>query len=123
MGAVAPLRDTTRSLFGIALALSVATMLLRDVHEVRLNYDALGFVWFASLTATLVSVIASIIDAARNGRVRSLYFAVILLAGQTLGFRDQLDGRVEGFMTVVLWALLGTLLAVELWGLRPSSAD
>jgi len=106
-------RDPARSLFGIALALTVAAILLREVHDVRLVYDALAVVWFASLFATAVSVVASLVDAAKSRRVRPLYFAVILLAGQVFGFAEEMDGDVVSLGAAFLWALLATLLFVE----------
>jgi len=88
---------------------------------VRLKYDPLAFVWFASLVATAVSVLAALIEAARSRGTRSLYFAVIVLSGQVLGFREEMDESVVSVGAVSLWGLLASLVVVEIWSLmRPT---
>ena len=116
-------RDPVRSLFGIALALTVATALLRDIHGVQLGYDLLAFVWFASLFVTAIGVLAAIVETARSSGARSLYFAIILLSGQLLGFREEMDKSVVALSAVSLWILLAILVAVEAWSLRPPPSD
>lgn len=114
-------RDTVRSLFGIAVALGLATLLLREIHEVRLVYESLGFVAFAAWFAAAISVVASLVEAARDRRMRSLYFAVALVAGHLLAFSKEMDSGVRSTLAALLWALLGAVLVVESASLLRSS--
>ena len=114
-------RDVVRSLFSVAVALALAALLLREIHGVRLSYDALAFVWFASLFAGAVSVVASLVDTAKTRRLRSLYFAVAVVAGQLLGFQGEMDEGIVSVLATLFWALLAALIVMEVWSvLRPS---
>lgn len=116
-----PSRDVVRSLFGIAVAIALAAVLLREIHEVRLLYDPLAFVWFVSWFAGAVSVVASLIDTAQTRRHRSLYFAVAVVAGHLLVFQDEMDDGVASLLAALMWALLAAVIVVEAWSLmRPS---
>ncbi|MEM9458364.1 MAG: hypothetical protein AAGF11_29575 [Myxococcota bacterium] len=106
-------RDAVRSLFGIAVALGLATLVLREIHEVRLAYESLGFVAFAAWFAAAVSVVASLVEVARDHRMRSLYFAVALVAGHLLAFSQEMDGGVRSIVAAFLWALLGGVIVAE----------
>ncbi|MEM6295832.1 MAG: hypothetical protein AAGA54_31460 [Myxococcota bacterium] len=119
-------RDATRALFVIALTLGAATLVLRDVYGVRLGYDALAFVWFAALAAAAVSLVASLLDAARTRRTRSLYFAVVVTALHVLGFRQDMDESLRLALAALLMLLLAVVLVVEaasLFGSGSTSND
>lgn len=114
-------RDAVRSLFGIAIALALASVLLREIHGVRLSYDFLAIVWFASWFAGAISVVASLGDAAKTRRARSLYFAVAVVAGHLLGFQEEIDDGVASLIAALLWALLAAVIAMETSSLLRSS--
>lgn len=113
IGAPPASRDVVRSLFGIAVALTLAVVLLREIHEVRPPYGSLAFVWFASWFAGAVSVAASLLDIAQTGRPRSLYFAVVVVGGQLLCFQDEMDDGVASVLAALLWALLAAVIVME----------
>lgn len=121
IGAPPPARDVSRSLFGIAVATALASVVLREIHEVRLSYDLLSFVWFASWVAGGVSVVASLLDTAKTGRPRSLYFAVVVVAGQLLAFQKEMDDGVASMLAAFLWALLAAVVLMEVRSLLRSS--
>lgn len=110
-----------RSLFGVAVALALAAVLLREIHGVRLSYDALAFVWFASWFAGAVSVAASLVDTAKTHRQRSLYFAAVVVAAQLLGFQEEMDDGIASLLAALLWALLAAVIVMEAWSLLRSS--
>lgn len=114
-------RDAVRSLFGIAIALALASVLLREIHGVRLSHDFLAIVWFASWFAGAISVVASLGDAAKTRRARSLYFAVAVVAGHLLGFQEEIDDGVASLIAALLWALLAAVIAMETSSLLRSS--
>ena len=113
-------RDVVRSLFGIAAALGLAAVLLREIHEVRLLHGSLAFVWFSSWFAGALSVAASLADAAKTRRQRSLYFAAAVVAGQLLAFQDEMDDGVASLLVGLLWALLAAVIVTEAWSLLRS---
>jgi len=118
-------RDPVRSLFGVAVALGLAALLLREIHEVRLSTQPLGVVVLIAWVAALVSILASLREVARDHRVRSLYFAVALAAGHLLAFPKLMDGAVRTVLAGFVWALLAAVVAVEFWNLvqRPARVD
>ncbi len=106
-------RDPIRSLFGIAVGLWIAALLLREIHEVRLYTGPQSFIMLAAWVAAVISVVASLLEVARDYRLRSLYFAVALAAGHVLAFPTMMDGSVRTLIAGLVWVLLGAVVLVE----------
>lgn len=100
--------DIIRSLFGIAMALGGACFALQELFEVRAGPRLL---YEAALLTLAVSVAASIFDAVRTQRPRSLYFGSVAVALYAFGLPR--DEKITPFLGAVLVLLLGAVLFLE----------